>query len=87
MDLELPEDVLSSLPEPDPKGVVRVTMGLRMNPEGGARVVEINDTPVAGDDSSEEEEPEETGGDDYSDDTSPASQMPDTRDVANSLYA
>ena len=60
MKLDLPEDVLGKLPAPDSQGLVRATIGLRINPETGkADLVELNDEPLpSGGDDDEEEEKE-----------------------------
>lgn len=46
MELELPKDVLGSLPAPDEQGLVRVTAALKITGDGKASLVEINDMPV-----------------------------------------
>lgn len=45
--ITLPEELLETLPEPDSGGVIRVTAGLRMNEDGTARLVELNDVSIA----------------------------------------
>lgn len=77
MTLEIPEEVLKTLAEPDAKGVVRTTVALRINQDGGADVVEINDMPVPNDG---EEEGEQSSAD------QPAP-MPSSRDIAAQISA
>lgn len=58
MRLELPKDVLGSLPGPDAQGLVRVKAALKVSPDGKVEVVEINDQPLPmGDDENDDESP------------------------------
>lgn len=55
---DLPQEVLDSLPEPDTGGLIQIKAGLRLQPDGKARIVEVNGVSI-GSDSEEEEESEE----------------------------
>lgn len=81
MTLEIPEEVLKTLAEPDAKGVVRTTVALRINQDGGADVVEINDMPVPNDG---EEEGEQSPDSETSEQPAP---MPSSRDIAAQISA
>lgn len=57
MEITLPKAVLDELPAPDQNGLVRVTAALRVT-DGKAELVELNDTPMPGEDDMPDE-PEE----------------------------
>lgn len=80
MDIKLPKEVLQSLPAPDDEGLVRVTAALKIDPDGGAQIVSINDKPLP-DDSSDSSD---AGGDD----ASPAANLPsaDQMDLGDGSY-
>lgn len=87
MVLKLPKSVLESLPSPDSKGLVRVSIALRLDDGGKARVSEINDVPTDPADNGEEEaDPAD------SDSASPdldevAGEMPSPDDVASQILS
>lgn len=58
MKFKLPPEVLSSLPDPDPQGVVRAIAGLRISPDGQCELIELNDMPLGGDDKEGKDEKE-----------------------------
>lgn len=68
MKIELPKEILGSLPAPDTSGSVRVTATLKVNPDGSAELTEINDQPMpTGDD----EGAADKGADSTADDANP----------------
>jgi hypothetical protein len=73
MDLTLPKEILQSLPAPDDEGLVRVTAALKIDPDGGAEIVSINDKPLPTDS-------EDSSGD-GGDDASPAANLPSASEM------
>lgn len=83
MVLKLPKSVLESLPSPDSKGLVRVSIALRLDDGGKARVSEINDVPTDPSDNGEEEsDPADADSDDLD---KAAGEMPSPDDVASQI--
>jgi hypothetical protein len=74
--MKLPQELLAELPQPDSQGLIRVTAAIKVDPEGNASVVELNDHPV--DDSSEKE------GDDH--EPMPERDLPDLSAAEDSFY-
>lgn len=76
MDIDLPSDVIESLPSPDQNGLVRVSIAMKLKSDDGkkASIVEINDVPC-GDDS----------GDDYGSPEEAAANMKSPEDVASQI--
>lgn len=85
MDLDLPKEVLAKLPEPGSDGIIRATVGLKMEADGGVELVELNDTPLPTDDEESEDDSGDSGeGDDEaSDDQSPSASL---SSMADQLY-
>lgn len=73
MKLSLSPDLAASLPEPDKDGIVRVTAGVKLSPDGEVRLVELNDMPV--ENGPENDEPE-----------GKADEIPDAGAMAEELY-
>lgn len=75
--MKLPKELLAELPQPDSQGLIRVTAAIKVDPEGNASVVELNDQPV--DDSSDKEE-----SDDH--EPMPERDLPDLSAAEDSFY-
>ncbi len=78
MRIDLPDDILQSLPAPDSQGLVRVTAGFKFSEDGeGVELVEVNDMPVPTGEEAESEEEPLMGKDD----------MPDLNKMEDDIYA
>lgn len=66
MKLTLSEEAMASLPEPASDGVIRVTAGLKLSPNGEVTLVELNDMPMDGGSDEIEPDGDEAGAPDLS---------------------
>lgn len=75
---KLPKEVLGALPAPDSEGLVRVTAAIKVDDDGSARVVELNDMAIPSDDKEDEE----------TDDANPmpSESLPDLSSVQETFY-
>lgn len=79
MKLTLPKEVMAGLPEPGSDGVIRATVGLKME-DGGVELVEVNDQPVPTGDAEEDAAEGETEA------TEEESDTPDLGAMAQDIY-
>lgn len=56
MKISLPKDIAEKLPAPDDEGIVRVTAGLKIGPDGKADLLSLNDSPLPTDKEEEDDE-------------------------------
>lgn len=61
MKITLSKEALSSLPDADSQGIVRVTATLRLGSNGSAELMEVNDSPVGDEEKNDDSDPMKPG--------------------------